>query len=377
MARLAPSFHHCNGRIVMAEENLSNHDARWLMRLIYIGFWMSVATFLSVANLSEYVKNGGTHYWEPFVWEYTSCLMAAALALAVYQYCALLHHKDYPILIGVLAHCVGAPMFATCHIVGTYLMRFVIYRISAVAYEPGTVRYIFSFEFTRDLVTYAFLALASYGVVFFLKERARRDEVVRLQGEVSAARLALLQSQLNPHFLFNTLNLISAVLRRSPDLADSLLERLASLLRATLNVGEAPTHSLRAELQILQPYLDIMSARFQDRLRISVEAPDHLLDCEVPTLILIPIVENAIQHGTHRIETLSRVAISAFLSNQQLVLRVFNSEGKLDASSRDGGIGLSNTRERLLRLYRSTARLDLKEHNTGGVEVSISLPFPT
>jgi hypothetical protein len=359
----------------MAEENLSNRDTRWLARLIYVGFWIAVATFLTIASLSEYVKNGGTHYWEPFVWEFTSCFVTAGLALVVYRYCALLNGKDSSLLFGVLAHCVAVPAFATAHILGTYILRFVIYRIAETAYQPGTARYIFSFEFTRDIVTYAFLALASYGILFFFKDRARRDEIARLQGEVSAARLALLQSQLNPHFLFNTLNLISAVLRQSPDLADSLLERLAALLRATLNVGEAPTHSLRAELQILQPYLDIMSARFQGRLQISVEAPDHILDHEVPTLILIPIVENAIQHGTSRIEAGSRVAISAFVSNQELVLRVFNSEGKLDASSRDGGIGLSNTRERLLRLYRTLARLDLKGQATGGVEVLIALPI--
>lgn len=340
----------------------------------YVGFWLVAAVFLSISNLSQYIRHGGLRYWEPFLWEGSSTFVIACICPMLYRLCKTLSPGLASAWIIASGHLLGALAFGVVHISGMYLIRYAVYTATEVDYAPGDVAYLARFELLKDLVVYSFLTLSCYAVLYFFRAREREREVAELRAEVSAARLALLQTQLNPHFLFNTLNLISSTLRRSPDLADTILEQVASLLRMTLNVGDRPTHSLRDELRILQPYLDIMVVRFGGQLQVRIEARAAELDTQVPTLILIPIVENAIQHGTVKSVQTSCIGISGVLDGNDLIITVSNTTGTLEAHSRDGGIGLANTRERLRRLYRTAGRIELSERETGGVEVLIRIP---
>ena len=147
------------------------------------------------------------------------------------------------------------------------------------------------------LITYWAILGVSYTIEYYVTSRERAVRAAQLEAEVTAARLQALSLQLQPHFLFNTLNAIGALMRDNVEAADVMLTRLSDLLRATLDTSDAPQVPLRRELELLEPYLAIQQARIGSRLALTVDVDRGALDVLVPTLLLQPLVENAIKHG--------------------------------------------------------------------------------
>jgi signal transduction histidine kinase len=196
--------------------------------------------------------------------------------------------------------------------------------------------------------------------------------------ELEATRLALenLRAQLQPHFLFNTLQSISTLMHRDPAAADRMLMDLSDLLRLSLRSTASQEVPLRDELAFLDRYLDIMRVRFGDRLRIAVDAGSEVRDALVPSLVLQPIVENAITHGMADRPDFGRVVVRARRHGAVLWLEVSDDGPGLAAPARDGnGIGLANTRERVARLYGAEGSVELLTER--GLTVRISIPFRT
>jgi two-component system, LytTR family, sensor kinase len=243
---------------------------------------------------------------------------------------------------------------------------------------PALVSALVAKKVLTNLVTYA--AILGVGHVFDYYRRFRERELraSQLEGQLAHARLRALEMQLRPHFLFNTLNAVSELVHSDPRAAERMIARLGDLLRATLdaeNGGEVP---LRRELEHLDRYLDIERTRFRDRLRVDVEAGPDVLDAAVPSLILQPIVENALRHGVGSRPGPGRVEVRAERANGRLVIRVRDDGPGLSGTPPHGdgtGIGLTNTRSRIEQLYGHEARLDLTNAPTGGVEVSMTIPY--
>jgi sensor histidine kinase YesM len=223
---------------------------------------------------------------------------------------------------------------------------------------------------------FSFALLA--GGVYALEMRRRllhgERQALRLQARLSEARLDALASQLRPHFLFNTLNAISVLMHRDTRAADLMLTRLADLLRATLRTPGTREVPLRAEMDLLRRYLDIMRVRFGPRLGVEEAVPAELEDALVPPFLLQPLVENALEHGIERRSGAGRVRIAAEAVEGRLRLTVWD-DGPGVGPARDEGVGLSNTRRRLEQMYGGAGRLELASEAGEGTRAAVELPL--
>jgi two-component system, LytTR family, sensor kinase len=235
-------------------------------------------------------------------------------------------------------------------------------------------------DFTNGILTYWAVLLVGHALAFYVWYRERDLAAARLDARLRAAELETLRMQLNPHFLFNALNTIGVLMKEDTGEAGRLLVRLSDLLRSVLANTSSQQTALRQELALLDNYLEIELSRFGDRLHIERRVDPEALEAKVPTLLLQPIVENAIRHGIALQATPGTVTISAERSGEQLLLEVTD-DGRGwsgEGGARNGrGIGLGNTRARLEKLYGAQQQLLLDEGPAGGVVVRITIPFTT
>jgi two-component system, LytTR family, sensor kinase len=224
-----------------------------------------------------------------------------------------------------------------------------------------------------QLIFYCGVLAAHYAVEFYDKYRERSRVAARLEASLLEARLHALELQIRPHFLFNTLNSISALVRTARDRdAISMIAGLSDLLRYSLDHAGEQRVALAAELAITERYLEIERLRFPDRMTFEIEAAADVRRGAVPTLVLQPLAENAIRHGIARHAAPGRVSIRAVRDGARLRIDVFNT-GALAADYR-AGIGLRNTMERLRFLYGSEHSFELRAE-AGGVLASVCLPW--
>lgn len=213
-----------------------------------------------------------------------------------------------------------------------------------------------------------------HALTYYRRSQERERRAMELEGRLSEAKLQSLRMQLHPHFLFNTLNAIATLVHKDAHAADEMIGNLSELLRATLDTAQQEV-PLRQELAFLDRYLEIQQVRFGDRLRIERSIDAAALDGSVPTLILQPLVENAIRHGIEPQPGAGLVSIKADVKDHQLQLEVGDNGKGFDGSKPPEGIGLANTRARLQALYGSAARLVIQSGADGGCVVQLQLPF--
>jgi LytS/YehU family sensor histidine kinase len=190
-----------------------------------------------------------------------------------------------------------------------------------------------------------------------------------------AAKIEALKSQINPHFLFNTLHAMSALVERDPAGVRKMIARLGELLRHTTDRSARELIPLRDELGFLGRYIEIMEIRFQGRLRVTVAVEEAAMDALVPNLILQPLVENALEHGASRVVGAGEVTIEGRRDGERLVLVVRDNGPGADAKQASG-VGLANTRARLAQLYGDAAHVDLSSPPEGGAVAEIVIPYP-
>jgi two-component system LytT family sensor kinase len=228
------------------------------------------------------------------------------------------------------------------------------------------------FYLDKELLVYWLLVLASHASNYY--QRYREGEL-----RASQAQLQALKMQLHPHFLFNALHSISALVHTDPDAADKMIARLGDFLRLTLDTGATQEVPLRQELNFLNCYLEIERIRFHDRLTTRLNVDPQTLGCRVPNLILQPIVENAIRHGIAVRSGPGHVEVSAERRGDVLRLQVRDNGPGLPAGparpKSEGGVGLSNTRARLAQLYGAAYRFELADAPEGGTIVTVEIPF--
>ncbi|MGH8079542.1 MAG: sensor histidine kinase, partial [Lysobacter sp.] len=284
----------------------------------------------------------------------------------------------YPIQSPALARNVALQLIASAAVTA---LAIVIGALVSAGFEPGG----FGEQLVQFVGRHVAIGLLTYWALLLLQhslrlraERTRRMlEASRLAAELARSRLQVLKTQLQPHFLFNTLHAIITLLDEDKASAEDMLLRLSELLRAFLEDYDGQEISLRRELDLLDLYLGIQRRRFKDRLTTQVYVGADSLDCAVPSLILQPIVENAIRHGIGRRVGADRIEIESRREGDQLHIEVRNRNSTLepDSAGAGHGIGLSNTRLRLQELYGDAAEIRLDITWPEGVACRIRLPY--
>jgi hypothetical protein len=225
------------------------------------------------------------------------------------------------------------------------------------------------------LVSFCYLGIASF--IGHLQRQAVAERLRAHEERALAleARLATLQAQMQPHFLFNSLNVCAGLVREAPDAAEETLDKLAGFLRYALESTERRLVSVDEELEAVVAYLDVQRQRFGDRLRYEVDVADEARACEVPPMLLQPLVENALLHGLGAREQGGVVRVVALVSRERLVLRVEDDGVGPDASTHRGtGTGHKNVRERIRIVLGETASLTTGRSSLGGYACELSLP---
>ena len=231
------------------------------------------------------------------------------------------------------------------------------------------------------LVGYAFRGAGTYALIvlgLILFDYMRKDrERVALEGQLALAELKALRMQLQPHFLFNTLHAIGVLIHSDPKAAHLMLTRLAELLRLSLDTASEPELPLETELAFVEKYLAIQKVRFGDRLTVRYALEPGAMRGLVPTLVMQPLVENALEHGLAPHARLGVIEIAAAREGDALTIRVRdNGDGLAESSQRmKSGVGLANTRGRLRQLYGDRSRLTLSNIAGGGLEAILEMPW--
>jgi signal transduction histidine kinase len=242
-----------------------------------------------------------------------------------------------------------------------------------------TVQMGFIANFHSLVPTYWLILAGFYAVDYYVKYRDREVRASQLETRLAEAQLRALRMQLQPHFLFNTLNSISSLMYHDLEAADSMMSRLADFLRLTLESDGVQEVALGRELEFVQRYLEIERIRFEDRLTFEVAVEEGARAALVPSLVLQPLVENALRHGIDRRPDGGRVSLRAERDRGRLRLRVTNEgpNGGVAGTAHGQRVGLANTRERLAQLYGDDYLLRFEELPGGGATVTLELPWRT
>jgi two-component system, LytTR family, sensor kinase len=224
------------------------------------------------------------------------------------------------------------------------------------------------------LLTYAVVAAVVHVVELGRKARERELRASQLESHLAQARLEALEQQLQPHFLFNTLHAISALVHKDAARADRMISQLADLLRLSLDARGAQEVPLREELQFVERYLDIERTRFEDRLVVEYQIDSAVLTARVPCLSLQPLVENAVRHGIAPRAAPGRIVVRAGRAENDLRVEIADDGIGLRGPVREG-VGLGNSRARLEQLYGSQARLTLVAGPAGGALATLVVPY--
>jgi len=350
------------------------------------GFVFGLCTVLALlSSAGAYVSGVGIEQRVPLGpllrQEFKDWYACGALCLGVIWFCGRNRLEPGRTTRWVLAHLGAACLFSFLYVTLTAWL---------VAGEPSIMNpgQILTFSylikkmslhyFATNLIMYWLVVFGHLGWVYYRRYRERAIAAADLQRELVEAKLAALRMQLNPHFLFNTLHAISALIHDDPDAADRMVARLSELLRLSLDQSKPQEVPLAEELAFLDRYLEIERTRFGERLKIDKQIEPSTEEALVPFLLLQPLVENAIRHGIEPREEAGCVAIGAVRKNGMLELRVSDDGAGLTtdaAGCMKEGIGLSNTRSRLRHLYGEDFSFELSQRSEGGLEARILLPL--
>lgn len=231
------------------------------------------------------------------------------------------------------------------------------------------------YNIDKMLIVFVGLVTMQHAMVYHRTAQEQQLTASQLETQLSRAQMTALRMQLQPHFLFNTLNAVVTLVRKDPDQAEEMIVRLSEFLRITLDASGTPMVPLQEELRFIRSYLAIEEVRFGGRLRYTEEIPSHLLDVPVPMLLLQPLVENSVRHGFSRYEHASLLQL--VVREEGGTVLIVLEDDAAPAGTLAGmteGIGLSNTRRRLQAVYGERGRMSITPRPQGGCSVSITIP---
>jgi len=362
----------------MTSTGTHSTSRQWLWS---IAIWGGIGLFDASQTVFVMRAEGMHHYWYRLFWTMLVAWLPWMLATPL----VLRLSERYPATQWRMAstwtvHLLTCAALGLAH-AGWVAMWESLLNPWAITPGPDPFPRLWLHKFYGGLLSYVIL----YGLILLVahtlhsrEQLARQQtEAARLNEQLSKAQLNALRRQIEPHFLFNTLNAIAGLVReKRNDDAVSMIAGLSDFLRRVVEDSDRQQVPLVEELEFTQKYLNIQKARFADRLQLSVDVPAELLPVQVPSLILQPMVENAVKHGIAKRVQGGAIRVAATRSNGMLTLRVYNDGPSLPAGweRKTSGIGILNVRTRLRSLYGDAFELSM-QNRTGGVEASVSVPY--
>lgn len=356
---------------------------RWLRRVVqYLVFWTLVGLAFAGQHYLTSAKIGRAASWAVAItgsladWYVFAALSVPAIALTRHFNLGGRYWRER-----ILLHVLASAVFSLLWILVRAGLAQVLVPLRGVEMPFNELlRYVLVATFFFNVMVYWVVVTGTHALDYYRSLREREVRVLELERRLASARLEALQMQLNPHFLFNALNGIGTLMYRDVELADTMLVKLADLLRHVLDQGLTQRVTLRQELSFLDRYLELEQLRFGDRLVVRREISESCLDAWVPSLILQPLVENAIKHGIEPMTRPGTVVVRAStVAKSMLHLEVEDDgQGTDPVHGRQGlGIGTSNTRARLKQLYGGNGRFELVPAAGRGVKAVLEFPLDT
>lgn len=338
------------------------------------GISSSIQSYLLSSVAGEPLAGMGYHvvilnlvYW------YVPALLAPVIVNIAARYQLGRGHGWKPFAV----HIIGALVYSVIHSVAMMATRILLMQQNRPPrgwWFAARVEYLTQLDWI--LMTYLFLVGLAHALEYRRESERRALDSAHLETRLVEAHLQSLQRQLQPHFLFNTLNAISGLMRTDVEAADRMMDRLGDLLRMALDSSNVQEVPLKDELEMLQKYLDIEQTRFGSRLSVQMRIAPETLEAQVPNFLLQPLVENAVRHGVAPHTRQGRIAVEAVREADRLVLRIRDSGDGVAPhylTLLNQGVGLTNTRARLDHLYRTEHSFVFS--NDGGFCVTIAIPF--
>ena len=354
---------------------------RWVRWLLVAGCWTVLAlVFASQSYVYSAVSDEQKDWDRIFLWTLTDWYLWAALSPFILWLAHRYRFERGSWRQALVVHLPASVLFALLHLaLQAVVQYFTGWAHIGRAPVLTAFLYFFAKKIHLDLLTYWAIVGVSHSALYYRRYHQREAQAHKLEAELARSQFQTLQMQLHPHFLFNALHTISELIHRDPHAADRMVARLGDLLRLALEREAAQEVPLRQELEFLQKYLEIERTRFHDRLTVEVIVESQVLDTRVPSMILQPLVENAIKHGVTPRPAAGRVEVSAERDGRVLRIAVRDDGVGLPEGSESGGlregIGLRNTRRRLEQLYDGQQRFELRNRVGGGVEALLAIPF--
>jgi len=345
--------------------------------LIIVAAWLVPALLSGVNSFMQSRLEGQPTAWRWVVFNSVDWLLYAVLTPFVFRW-----SRRLPLQGAGMPRRIGLHILAALALCVAWAGMGTLLRMGIFGVEPAArvLRDFAGWIFTTlpfGVGVYFALVGIEHSLFYFSQARERETHAARLAAQLAEARLGALRMQLNPHFLFNSLNAITVLVRdRDTEAASRMLELLSDVLRQVLRADESHETSLTEELDFLQRYLAIEQVRFSDRLRPRFEVEPELGRAAAPRFLLQPLVENALRHGIARRADAGSLVVSARRDGNVLVLSVRDDGPGLTAGATESaGVGLANTRARLAALYGDAASLDFSNAPEGGVVATVRLPY--
>jgi len=358
--------------------------------LLILGFWSLIGILTSANRMIEPRSLQGP--WQPIIpiapvlLGFANAYLWAILTVPIFRLTSryTIERSGWPSRIMFVV--LGVVLAIGVDVADGYFRHVLYYAPMPLSPELVAIAKLRSLWFMNDFIVYVAVLAAGFARNYFLNYRVRREEAInlkaqaaQLQAQLADARLSALRTQLNPHFLFNTLNAVSALVERDPRGVRRMIARLSELLRTSLDEADEPEVPLHRELAFIDRYLEVMQIRFQGRLHVRMHADPEVNASLVPNLILQPLVENAMKHGVSKAVGAGRIEIRAQRIGERVVLSVHDSGPGLASGKPPSaeGVGLRNTRQRLAQLYGPEQSLTLRQAGGGGLIAEVSLPYHT
>jgi two-component system LytT family sensor kinase len=357
--------------------------------LLILGFWLLIGILTSANYLIEPRGHGP---WQPLVpfaatmVTFSNSLMWCAVTPTIIWVASRLPLERTRWPTRLMFVVIGLALAIVIDLATSFVREHLFYLSTPLTPDMAAMQRLRRLWVVNDFIIFVAVLAAGFARNYFWRYQVRRDEAVRLQAQAAQlqaqladARLSALRMQLNPHFLFNTLHAVSALVERDPRGVRRMIARLSELLRTSLDEADEPEVPLQREFTFTERYLDVIQIRFQGHLQVDMHVDENVRDALVPNLILQPLVENAIKHGISKLSSGGYVEVTAKRAGERVIISVRDNgpEVSLEEPPSANSLGLRNTRARLAALYGPIQSLTLRHAEGGGLVAEVSLPYHT
>ena len=337
------------------------YAAAWLA----LGLWLALNTIVGRQNAGRPIPA-----WEPLTWELSSVAVVAVLAVAIARF-----ERRFPLSSAgwprrLPLHFAAALVFSLLHVGAMFALRTLAYAAVGERYDFGDPWLAFAYELQKDLITYATIVGACIAWRAVRLRRERELALVRLERDLSEARLAQLTAQIEPHFMFNTLNAIAEWCREDGAVAERAILQLSSMIRTMMTGINTTTWPLEREIELVDALFALHAIRDPSLFSVDRRVPDPVPDVEVPPMVLLPLVENAMKHGP--LARNKGVVVFAITTSADAVFVELSNPGAY-TGPREGGSGLPIVEKRLALAYGRSARFSI-ERDGDRTRASMTLP---